>query len=98
MSFVYIKVSAQKNLCKNELLAMVFLCVELSTQTLCIQTVGGAACICQIFRKKLCIYELLAMSCIYQTVNKINRVYIYIYELLAMVIVYVELSAQKLCI
>ena len=77
MSFVYIKVSAQKNLCKNELLAMVFLCVELSTQTLCIQTVGGAACICQIFRKKLCIYELLAMSCIYQTVNKINRVYIY---------------------
>ena len=53
MSFVYIKVSTQKNLSVNEILAMVIVFVKLSTQKLCIETVGSAVCICQIFRKKL---------------------------------------------
>ena len=44
---------------------MVIVFVELSTQNICIYVVGKANCICKLFSKKECIYELLAMSCAY---------------------------------
>ena len=52
MSFVYVKVSTQKNLSINKILAMVIVYIKMSTQNFCIETVRSAVCICQIFRKK----------------------------------------------
>ena len=53
MSFVYIKLSITKTLCICELLAMVIVFVELSTQNICIYVVGNAICICKLFSKKI---------------------------------------------
>ena len=53
MSFVYIKVSEQKNLVTNEFLVMVIVFAEFSTQKLSIETVGSAVCICKLFSKKM---------------------------------------------
>ena len=57
--------SKTKTLCICELLAMVIVFVELSTQNICIYVVGNAKCVCKPFSKKNCIYELLAMSFVY---------------------------------
>ena len=51
MSFVYIKLSIKKILCIYELLAIVFVYVELSTEKLCIYVVFNAVCISKVFKK-----------------------------------------------
>ena len=53
MSFVYIKLSIKKTLSIYELMAIVIVYVELSTQKLCIYVVCNAVYICKVFSKKI---------------------------------------------